>query len=337
MKMLYEIKPTIKVDKENNDKFIIKDVILQELVDEFVKVLEININKDNLRQMYNNLSTLKIENKYIIRKILSRLISDYMTTGEYYLYENIISVLPIISNNILLKYIGISKEEYVVNLYHELLHMSSTIIDNYNGVAYSGFYQTNKDDSDEIGFALDDAYTDMLLYRLFNIDKEFISYQYEISITKIIEDIVSKDIMVNLYFNANLYDFVSILSNYSNREDVIKFITDLDEIYVLQDHFDINKSRIIRCHHRIIDFITDIYFNKIKEDIVLNNIDKDEYINKVNSYLYIIENLYVILEMEEDKYMSSGYRNIIKKIKGLNEETLFIFDNKTYKLKKDFL
>ena len=72
----------------------------------------------------------------------------------------------------------------------------------------------------------------MLLYRLFDIDKEFISYQYEISITKILEEIVSVNIMTDLYFNANLYDLVSILSKYTNKENIIKFILDLDEIYI---------------------------------------------------------------------------------------------------------
>lgn len=73
----------------------------------------------------------------------------------------------------------------------------------------------------------------MLLYRLFNISKEYTSYEYEISITKIIEEIVSVDTMTNLYFNANLYDLVSILSKYSNKKDIINFILDLDEIYIL--------------------------------------------------------------------------------------------------------
>ena len=265
--------------------------------------------------MYNNLSTLRIENKHIITKLLSRILTDYMTTGEYYIYENLISILPITNKFIITKYIGISKEEYIVNLYHELLHMSSTIIDEYNGVAYSGFYQTNKYDKEEIGFAIDDAYTDMLLYRLFHIDKKFISYQYEISITKLIEEIVSTNIMTNLYFNANLYDLISILSQYTSREDVIKFILDLDEIYILQDHFKKNKSNIISCHHRITNFITELYFNKLKQDIILNNISKEEYIYILNNYLNIINNLYIILEIDSDKLKSSGYKELLKKNK----------------------
>ena len=333
---IYEIKPTIVVNTtSNNHKFITDDPILQELVDIFIRTLEININVYNLNAMYNNLSTLRIENKHSIRKILSRIITDYMINGEYYLYENIISILPLINKNIISKYIGISKEEYIVNLYHELLHMSSTIIDKYNKIAYSGFYQTNKYDNEEIGVALDDAYTEMLLYRLFNISKEYTSYEYEISITKIIEEIVSVDTMTNLYFNANLYDLVSILSKYSNKKDIINFILDLDEIYILQEHSKKNKSNIIRCHHRIINFITDIYFNKLKEDITLNNITREVYIDKINNCLNIINNLYIMLEIDSDKVKSSGYKKLLQKIKYLNEEILSMFNNKIYKLKKD--
>jgi signal transduction histidine kinase len=79
--------------------------------------------------MYNNLSTLKIEHKHILIKLISGIVTDYTITGEYYLYENIINIFPINNNFIITKYIGISKEEYIINLYHELLHMSSTIID----------------------------------------------------------------------------------------------------------------------------------------------------------------------------------------------------------------
>ena len=105
MKSLYEIKPTMVIDKNiNNNKFITNDLVLQKLIDTFIEVLEMNIDKNDLNQMYNNLSTLRIENKHTISKILSRIITDYMITGEYYLYENLISILPMVKNNIISKY-----------------------------------------------------------------------------------------------------------------------------------------------------------------------------------------------------------------------------------------
>ena len=330
MRKQYEIKPTIvsKINP-NNKEFKTNNSIIKELIDIFIKTLEDNLPNEYLTTMYNNLSTLKIEHKHILIKIISGIVTDYLITGGYYLSENIINILPIDNKFLITKYIGISKEEYVINLYHELLHMSSTIIDEYNKIAYSGFYQTNKEDHEEIGFALDDAYTDMLLYRLFNVDHNFISYQYEIEIAKILEEIISQDIMTNLYFTANLYELISILEKYHNKENIIDFITDLDEINVLQEHSKKNKSNIIRCHHRIMIFITELYFNKLKEDILSNNLNKEEYLHKLDNYLNIINNQYIILNLEQDKLKSAGYKKLLKKIKELNEITLSIFNDKS--------
>lgn len=330
MKKQYEIKPTIinKINP-NNKEFKNNNPIIKELIDIFIKTLEDNLPEYYLTTMYNNLSTLRIGHKHIFRKIISEILSDNIITGEYYMYENIINILPIVNKNIITKYIGISKKEYIVNLYHELLHMSSTIIDEYNQIAYSGFYQTNKGDNEEIGYALDDTYTDMLLYRLFNVDHDFMSYQYEMEIVKILEEILSQEKMTNLYFNANLYELVSILEKYHNKESIIDFITDLDEIYNLQDHSKKNKSNIIRCHHRIMNFLTELYFNKLKEDILSNNLNKEEYLYKLNNYLNIINNQYIILDLEEDKLKSSGYKTLLQKIKELNEITLSIFNDKS--------
>ena len=329
MEKQYQIKPTI-VNKinPNNKEFKTNNPIIKELINIFIKTLENNLPEYYLTTMYNNLSTLRIGNKHIFRKIITGIISDNIITGEYYMYENVINILPIVNKNVITKYIGISKKEYIINLYHELLHMSSTIIDHYNQIAYSGFYQTNKEDNEEIGYALDDAYTDMLLYRLFNIDKEYISYQYEIEIAKILEEILSQEKMTNLYFNANLYELVSILEKYHNKESIINFITDLDEIYNLQDHSKKNKSSIIRCHHRIMNFLTELYFNKLKEDILSNNLNKEDYLYKINNYLNIINNQYIILDLEEDKLKSAGYKTLLQKIKELNETTLSIFNDK---------
>lgn len=229
-----------------------------------------------------------------------------------------------------------SLNEYIENLYHELLHMSSTIIDNENKISYSGFYQTTKCDNKEIGIALDDAYTEILLSRLFKINEKYLSYEYEISITRIIEEIITKDKMINLYFTANLYDLIRILEEYNSRENIINFILELDKIYLLEEYPKKNKSEIIRCHHKILNFITDIYFNKLKQDILLNNLTIEEYIGKVNKYLSTVNNQYIILDLDGDKFKSAGYKNILKKIKFLNENTLTMFNSRNLKLiKKD--
>ena len=168
----------------------------------------------------------------------------------------------------------------------------------------------------------------MILYRLFNVESDYISYQYEIEIAKILEEILSQEIMINLYFNANLYELVSILEKYHKKENIIDFITNLDEIYNLQDHSQKNKSNIFRCHHKIMNFITELYFNKLKEDILSNNLNKEEYLYKINNYLNIINNQSIILDLEQDKLKSSGYKKLLQKVKELNEITLSMFNDK---------
>ena len=63
-------------------------------------------------------------------------------------------------------FMGITKEEHDAIVCHELLHTASTLPGYYNGINFSGFCQTSEDYS--IGTAIDEGYTDLLLYRLFN-------------------------------------------------------------------------------------------------------------------------------------------------------------------------
>lgn len=109
---------------------------------------------------------------------------DSTVTGQYYLDDNIVSVLPLKDRRLWNHFIGISTEEYISNLYHELLHMSSTILDKEKNIAFSGFSQ--------------------------------------------IEEIITKEKMTNLYFNANLYELTRELQKYNTKENIEKFFEDLD-------------------------------------------------------------------------------------------------------------
>ena len=154
------------------------------------------------------------------------------TSALYYLDENKISMFPLNK-----KYFGYNIsyniQIFIEDLYHELLHMSSTIIDKENNIAFSGFSQIGK--NIPIGVALDDGYTELLLYRMFDLNKEHIAYKYEVIISNLIEQIINQDKMSNLYFNANLYELVKELEKYNTKENIIKFLEDLDSVYVLEE------------------------------------------------------------------------------------------------------
>lgn len=289
-----DILRTPKIDIKKHIEFDTNDRVLKEMINTFVSVLEEKISKDNLRLLYNNMSTLKIENKSILLEQVLGIFKDNTTTGQYYLEDNVISILPLKDKNILGKYVGVEIEEYIVNLYHELLHMSSTVLDREKNIVFSGFSQIGKVG---IGIALDDAYTEILLYRYFNLDKEYMSYKYEVIITTLIEDIIGKDKMTNLYFKADLYELAKKLETYNTKENIIEFIENLDSIYVLCDHSKRYRNDIIYYHNKIAQFLVDTYLNKLKEKGLL----KSEYNDKLDKYLNSIHLAFEELNISEVK------------------------------------
>jgi len=279
METKIEILKTPNIIKKEYKKFEAKDKILQEIINNFTYVLERDVLKENLILFYNNISTLKIDNKIVLDNLKKNKYNKNIIVGYYFLQENIISILPLGK----CKYLNVSTEEYIANLCHELLHMSSSIVDNENRVSFSGFCQVT--DNNEIGIALDDAYTEILAFRYFNLNTDYMSYDYEIIITSLIEDIIGKDKMTTLYFNANLYDFVNELEKYNSRDNIIKFLDDLDSIYVLRDQRSGYKKDMIYYHNEISNFIVGTYQNKLNDDLKKEIITIDEYNRNLDKYI----------------------------------------------------
>lgn len=294
--MSMEILKTPTTLNKEYTKFQTEDTILKELIDSFTKVLERKVKEENLKLFYNNIGTLKIENKRIIRKILSSIFTDTITIGQYYLDDNVVSILPLNNKNILSSYIKMTTKEYIGVLYHELLHMSSTIVEGKN--IFSGFAQIN---NMGIGISLNDAYTEILLHRLFNIEKEYESFKYEVTITNLLEEIVTEKKMTNLYFNANLYGLIMELKKYNTKENIEKFLEDLDSIFVLQDYSKRYKKDIIYYHNEISKFIVDTYQNKLKIDLSKEIITKVEYDIKLDKCINDIHIAFEKLELDTKK------------------------------------
>lgn len=292
--------PTIKI-VEHKD-FKTEDKILKELVDSFTKILEDTLPKEKLYLFRNNISTLKIEYKNMIHGLLSNMFNRN-TKAQYFLDENKIAMLPL--NKKFLGYsVDYNTEDFIEDLYHELLHVSSTILDKKRNIAFSGFSQIGN--SMPIGIALDDGYTELLLYRLFNVNKEYLTYKYEIIMSSLIEQIIEKEKMKKLYFNANLYGLTKELQKYNTKENIIKFIEDLDSIYVLEEHKKYRKD-IIYYHNEITEFIVETYLNKLKKEIEIGTITKAEYNMKLDKCL---KDLHIAFDMLEVSQNKSRKRNI---------------------------
>ena len=237
--MAIEILKTPNIICNEGIKFQTDDIIIQELIDNYVQVIENSQSEENLKLFRRNISKLRIEYKYILFGLIANILKK-RTAAQYYLEDNKISMYPLNK-----KYFGYNisynTEDFIQDLYHELLHMSSTIIYRDNTIVYSGFSQVGG--NIPIGVALDDGYTELLLYRLFNLNKEYMSYKYEVLISSLIEGIISIEKMNNLYFNANLYGLVEELQKYNTRENVIKFLEDLDSIYVIEGRKNYKKEK----------------------------------------------------------------------------------------------
>jgi len=287
------------IEKNENNEFYVQDSLLQNLIEQFVFTLEKNISIDDLQALYNNLSTLKIDNRRIIYQLVSGIFKDNTVTGEYFLDDNVISVFPLKNNNILGRYIGINNNEYIANLYHELLHMSSTIRGRNKEIAFSGLSQVRTNNS--IGVALDDGYTEVLLYRYFNVDKEYMSYDYEFIIVSLIEDILSKDKMTKLYFNGNLYGFVMELQKYNSKDNIIDFIVDMDCLYVLLDHIKKYRDDIVYYHNKISKFVLDTYRTMLLDSLCSKRICIEEYNIKLDECIEKLHMAFEVLDIDDIK------------------------------------
>lgn len=249
--------PEIKVYEYG--PFKTDDKVLQEMIDAFAITLETNVLEENLILFHNNISTLTVTDKGIFLKKILGLFKDSTDVGLYYFKDNMISVLPLRGKNVLSRCMGVDTEEYIMNLYHELLHMASTIID--GNMIFSGFCQIGEIN---IGVAIDEAYTEILLHRYFGSNDEYLSYDYEVAIITLIEAIVGQNKMTSLYFNANLYDLVQELEKYNTKENILMFLDNLDSVYVLRDYTKKYRKDIIYYHNEIAKFLVDTYLNKLK-------------------------------------------------------------------------
>lgn len=160
-------------------------------------------SEENLITAYNNLKTVKI------KKSPSLIIS--CNYGTYSTVENKIAYF-------LIRVMG-----------HEFLHLSSSYYDEINKVAYSGFSQ--KKGLLSIGDGINEGYTELLSSRIYNKNGKPQAYKSQVKIAHLLEFFFDnpKD-MEEYYFNYNLPGLIHHMEQFTKREDVIKFLLDVDNI-----------------------------------------------------------------------------------------------------------
>ena len=207
-----------------------------EVIDNFVSTMKEKLPEESLNAMYHNLKTLKIGQ-------VNNPIYSFFFGGTYYFGINGITL-------------G-NRNRGSATTTHELLHMSSAIIgkNNMAGGFMAGY----------VGRSLNEGYTEVLNNRLFGhpITKNPLYNTYA-RFASIIEDIIGKDTMTNMYFSADLKGLFEQLSSYSSKEKTSVFLKDLDSLYQFNGiGFNLSSKRL----DRMINYLTDISLNYVNTSI----------------------------------------------------------------------
>ena len=251
------------VDKTRLSKF--RNALVYSI---FIEKLNKMFSRSNLKNFYNNINSLKIGTNPI---------GHIDGIEAYYKPEN--------------NTIYFCRNGYNIEIvFHELLHMASTICK--NGMVYCGFSQKKKYSRKVIGAGLTEGYTQLLTRRMYKDTYEY-RYYTEVEIAKIIETIIGKEKMENLYFNANLKWLVEELSKYSDEQETLKFIKRLDFITKYETNKENNTRReeilLVEAYKDVYTFLLKTYVEQQKELYRKNEIDKEEFINRIANYIYDIK------------------------------------------------
>ena len=177
----------------------------------------------------------------------------------------------------------------------------------YHTPIYSGF------SIGKLGNGLNNGYTNLLVKRYFNKSKE--SYPIEMKIAFNIEQIVTKKLMEQLYFKADLNGLINELSKYSSKQQVVDLINSIDYINkrVNYDRTKSNHERFIIHKVKEINlFLLNCYINKLTIEFKNNQISLNEFYENLKNYS---KNLKYVMNPFEEKYCILTYKNIDDSIK----------------------
>ena len=193
-----------KLQKSNYSKVLLS----------FYRVITNKFPICNLNNLINQLNTLDIsKNPSNIKEFIIKGVKDN-PCGYYPEHNKILLINDRVSD---------------YHLYHELFHMLSTYcVDN---MVYSGFSQGNKKTYVSIGDGLNEGYTQLLKERYFSVDdKEIYFYMLQKHISKHLEIIIGRRTMEKLYSNADLNGLINNLEKFSNKDEILYFINNVDYI-----------------------------------------------------------------------------------------------------------
>lgn len=188
------------------------DVILN-----FAQFLTTTFPDYDLTNFYNNINELKVKEKNLLGLWLA---TGVGAVGLYLAKSNSILVHSKLNNS-----------ETNKVLFHELLHMASTVIK--NGVRYTGFCQKRiKNGISIIGKGLNEGYTQLLTEKYCggpNVCGP--SYKQTLKIMGFLEKVIGEERVQRLYFKADLPGLIKEMGKYASKEEIARFISGTDFIY----------------------------------------------------------------------------------------------------------
>lgn len=125
-----------------------------------------------------------------------------------------------------------SEDNLNLSIYHELMHMASSRY--INDIRYTGFRQSfeNKRKMISIGEGLNEGYTEWITVKYFHKHgKNEATYPALTNIARLLEvEFIGEELMEKYYFDSDLPSLIHALEYYDTRENIMRFIKDLDFI-----------------------------------------------------------------------------------------------------------
>lgn len=256
---------------------------MQNIINRFYVELKSEVSKESMEVIKKNLKSVRSSSNYLQSLILCIRFAGgqynplFHTISENYLLTKINIDNKIEGNKLFQKVIA-----------HELMHAASShIVDN---KVFSGFHQQCN------GVGINEGYTDLLSNR-YIVDKNLnisgidCGYGYETAVAELIELVVGKDKMINLFFQGNLGGLIGELSKYQEEKKVKQFIVDLDTfLHTRRDHFIVEKNEILgTLYNRISLFIYNAFSNKYSDNVNINNISN--YLEDSKKYIEVFSRI----------------------------------------------
>ncbi len=219
----------------------------------FLERIEKNFDKDSLKFLRRNISSLSVSKYNEVNRL--KFHAGEGTGAAYWVKEN--------------KVIIYEYDDILISIFHELLHMSSSI--HKDGINYSGFSQTGPRNF-RIGNGLNEGYTQLLCKRYFSDQKISDSYPYFVHYAKLLERIVGKDRMQSYYMSADLRSLIEDLKQYSSEEEIMRFINNLDFIFFEVGYFTsenhLVREELTNIMQEISSFIVNAFIEKYKDSSI---------------------------------------------------------------------